>query len=121
MKREHWCSLTYPRRRITVFQSFRSSCRDFRLCHSSITKSAILFSYRSVAAQIREKQARYVIPGLSHEDAAEISKQRGVIMMNNLGKSNDGQSKDVKKKKPNKAQSNLKDASSTEGKVLQLA
>ncbi|TGZ64962.1 hypothetical protein CRM22_006117 [Opisthorchis felineus] len=37
--------------------------------------------YKSTGVQIRERQAQYVIPGLSHSDAAEITKQRGLIRL----------------------------------------
>ncbi|KAG5454058.1 Partner of Y14 and mago [Clonorchis sinensis] len=37
--------------------------------------------YKSTGAQIRERQAQYVVPGLSHADAAEITKQRGLIRL----------------------------------------
>ncbi|KAF6767795.1 hypothetical protein AHF37_09747 [Paragonimus kellicotti] len=33
-------------------------------------------AYKSTAAQIRERQSQYVIPGLSHAAAAELTKQR---------------------------------------------
>ncbi|OON16346.1 mago binding protein [Opisthorchis viverrini] len=37
--------------------------------------------YKSTGVLIRERQAQYVIPGLSHADAAEITKQRGLIRL----------------------------------------
>ncbi|KAF5404791.1 Partner of Y14 and mago [Paragonimus heterotremus] len=33
-------------------------------------------AYKSTAAQIRERQSQYVVPGLSHASAAELMKQR---------------------------------------------
>ncbi|CAL8105651.1 unnamed protein product [Calicophoron daubneyi] len=52
--------------------------------------------YRSAGVQIRERKAQYVIPGLSHEDAAEISRQRGLIQ---IQQEDDGGLKTKKKKK----------------------
>ncbi|THD25129.1 Partner of Y14 and mago [Fasciola hepatica] len=74
--------------------------------------------YRSVAAQVRDKQARYVIPGLSYEDAAKISKQRGLIIMNNVDKATGaGQTSNAKKKKPKNVQSHLEGENSTKAQI----
>ncbi|TPP65174.1 Partner of Y14 and mago [Fasciola gigantica] len=74
--------------------------------------------YRSVAAQVRDKQARYVIPGLSYEDAAKISKQRGLIIINNVDKATGaGQTSNAKKKKSKNVQSHLEGENSTKAQI----
>lgn len=55
---------------------FRNNRIIFRFFKLLVIIYLVVLSYRSVGVQIRERNAQYVIPGLSKEDAELITKQR---------------------------------------------
>ncbi|VDP83571.1 unnamed protein product [Echinostoma caproni] len=73
--------------------------------------------YRSVAAQIRERQSRYVIPGLTQEDAEAISRERGLIKLGDAGKNGATAGKSTEKKKSKKAQNSSQHENTTQAET----
>lgn len=69
------------------------------------------FSYRSAGVELREKREKYVIPGLTREAAAEITRQRKAAEAASQQPQSKPQQQTKKKNAPKpKQQSTKKDA-----------